>query len=309
MGDNDIVCARPSQHKTSLACLAALQHVRSLHELRGLQERVSRGNARCLRGTSLANVLATHFAVFQKLLPKASLPPSHDLVHGWCGHPQDLSQALRETKPCRYILRDVTVRQIRHPATICFLERMCQARVSAAGVHAALKRGAVCHLAFVAVEVPLVERAPVGHINARHEAFDLRLDLLHLRRQSQENRFGEVVHTLVEQRLFRHGLSVPLLKAPTAIHHARMDNLPWVAKTDCDIVVALRDHGENTKQPLQVSNRPRSLAFGSDSSKNGALRAQDRGALTPLGEATGPRQRLETDESTRIGLCTKLARE
>mmetsp|Transcript_111358 Transcript_111358/g.265666 ORF Transcript_111358/g.265666 Transcript_111358/m.265666 type:complete len:414 (+) Transcript_111358:237-1478(+) len=266
-------------------------------------------NADRLGCSGCRNVSSSHLAIHQEALAQALLCKRNDLVHGGCGHLKELRQAASEAQACGHILGQVAVLQVRHEAAVRSIHGMGEPDVGTVGVHGQLQSGVIRHLPLVGVQVPLVQSAGILQIKAGHHGFHLAAHILHLPGQAQQHPLREVIHTLVEERLLRQGLAIPLLSAPAPIHDTRVDHLARVPEADAQVVRTLQHLWVHAKKALELSEGLLRCRHGGHGCKNVVLSAEDGGLLAPLREAACPGQCLEAAEDHVLGLVPKLGGE
>mmetsp|Transcript_36345 Transcript_36345/g.65714 ORF Transcript_36345/g.65714 Transcript_36345/m.65714 type:complete len:222 (+) Transcript_36345:760-1425(+) len=185
---------------------------------------------------------------------------------------------------------------------------MLQSVVGGVRVHAPLQGRSVGHLAIVAVQVPLLQRACVTQIQSWNELLSLSGHSLSLVGHLNKNLLRELIHSLVEERRLVLGLAIPRLGTPAAVHHAWVNDHAWVPQADAQVVGAILHPGVDAKQSLQLGHglfrRGRT-----HSCKDVVLRAQDGSLPPPLCESARPGQGLEAAEDHVLGFVPKLGRE
>mmetsp|Transcript_111357 Transcript_111357/g.265661 ORF Transcript_111357/g.265661 Transcript_111357/m.265661 type:complete len:432 (+) Transcript_111357:182-1477(+) len=275
----------------------------------GRQESFKCGDAHSLGSSGLGQVLAGHLPVHHDLQANALLAPLHDLVDGGGLQTHDLSQAFREAQPGRDVLCQVAVLQIWHELAVNLFAGVLQAVVGSVGVHASLERGGVLHLPIVAVQVPLLQRTSVLHVQALGNLLHLPAQELDLIGHAGQNRLREVIDALVEEGGLILGIAIPALGAPSTIHHAGVDDHARIAEADAQVVRTLQHLWVHAKKALELSEGLLRCRHGGHGCKNVVLSAEDGGLLAPLREAACPGQCLEAAEDHVLGLVPKLGGE
>mmetsp|Transcript_80268 Transcript_80268/g.167081 ORF Transcript_80268/g.167081 Transcript_80268/m.167081 type:complete len:309 (+) Transcript_80268:1185-2111(+) len=279
-------------------------------EAGSLAEGLQRRDAGGLWSPGSADVRAIHLSIHHDFPSNAILSPEQYLVSHGHRNSQQLAQTFVEAQAGRHIFREVSVLQVGDVhAPLYLLAWVGQPSVAWVCVHAALEGGVICHLATIAVQVPLMQGACVLQVQPRYDFLHLRLDSLHLVCKFSKHALGELVHTLVKQRLFRERLAVPLLRAPSAVHHPRVDLGSGVSKADAQVVGALHDVGKHAKAALKDGEGRVELRWRSHSSKDAAFGSKACCLPTPFGETAGPRKSLETHENHVLCLVAQLGCE
>mmetsp|Transcript_104142 Transcript_104142/g.299726 ORF Transcript_104142/g.299726 Transcript_104142/m.299726 type:complete len:306 (+) Transcript_104142:95-1012(+) len=263
-------------------------------------------DADALRRPRLVHILPFHLPVHQDLHLDVLLGPDQDLVDPRGRQGQDLRQAPREAKARGDVLGEVAVLQVGKEVPGLAGARVRQTIVGLVGVHAGLEGGCVRHLSGIAVQVPLLQSAGVGEVEAWHDLLHFPAHGLDFLRHAHKHLLGEVIHALVEERLLVQRLAVPFLRAPAAVHHAGMDDRAWVPQADAQIRGAAGDTREHAEQALQRCEGLPGLRHRRHCSQDAALGAEDRRLPAPLREAARPRQRLEADEDHVVRLLLQL---
>mmetsp|Transcript_80272 Transcript_80272/g.167133 ORF Transcript_80272/g.167133 Transcript_80272/m.167133 type:complete len:309 (+) Transcript_80272:1185-2111(+) len=279
-------------------------------EAGSLAEGLQRRDAGGLWSPGSADVRAIHLSIHHDFPSNAILSPEQYLVSHGHRNSQQLAQTFVEAQAGRHIFREVSVLQVGDVhAPLYLLAWVGQPSVAWVCVHAALEGGVICHLATIAVQVPLVQRAGILQIKVRDDGFHLFLHCLHLVGQAQKNLLCEVIDTLVEEGLLGHRLAVPLLLAPAAVHDSWVDLRSRISKADAQVGGTFHNVGEHAEAALEHGEGLVELAGRGDGRQDAAFGAEAGGFSPPLCESACPRKGFKAHEDHVLGLLSQFGSE
>mmetsp|Transcript_31786 Transcript_31786/g.101258 ORF Transcript_31786/g.101258 Transcript_31786/m.101258 type:complete len:417 (-) Transcript_31786:565-1815(-) len=212
---DSVIQQRCAEDKAPDAAKAVDAHAggRNVCELDELLEGI---DAVALRRSCHRDVLARERVAHQELLAHLRLAPHDRLIQGRSAHATELRNTLLDAISKWKILAQVAVLPIRDEAPVSFHHGVGEPPVTLAAPHRCLEAAPVVDVCWVRLLVPIVNVNDARHVQMRRLLFDRGSRLHELLAAAIQHVRSEVGEPLVEERLLRDGLAVPVF--PLAVH-------------------------------------------------------------------------------------------